>query len=166
VSLKAKAKQAMLAEAKHHRAWHLVKSCPGLGPVRAAELVPVVITPYRFQRRSRFWSYCGLGIEMRSSSDWIRAPDGRWVNAPIRQTRGLNPDFNRTLKKILKAAATSVIRRASEQEPLYEHYLRLLDGGTKPNLAKLTLARRIAAITLAVWRTGEAYDPRRLQATN
>jgi len=165
VSLKAKAKQAMLAEAQHHRAWHLVKSCPGLGPVRAAELVPVVITPYRFQRRSRFWSYCGLGIVTRSSSDWARAPDGGWVWAPVRQTRGLNSNFNRTLKKIFKGAATSVIRQASEQEPLYEHYLRLLDGGTKPNLAKLTIARQIATITLALWRTGEPYDPSRLQPT-
>ena len=32
-----------------------------------------------------------------------------------------------------------VIGRA-EDEPPYWHYLRLLDGGTKPNLAKLTIA--------------------------
>lgn len=166
VPLKAQAKREMLAEARHHRAWHLVKSCPGLGPVRAAELVPIVITPYRFQRRSRFWSYCGLGIVMRSSSDWVRAPDGRWVKASIQQTRGLNRDFNHSLKKVFKGAATSVIRHASEQEPLYQHYRRLLDAGTKPNLAKLTLARRIAAITLAVWRTDEPYDPSRLDPMN
>jgi transposase len=165
-SLKAQAKHEMLAEARHHPAWHLVKSCPGLGDIRAAELVPVVITPYRFQRRSRFWSYCGLGIVMRSSSDWVRARDGRWVRAEVRQTRGLNLNFNRMLKKIFKGAATSIIRQASEQEPLYEYYLRLLDGGTKPNLAKLSLARRIAAITLAVWRTGEPYDPSRLKPMN
>lgn len=165
-SLKAKAKQAMLAEARHHRVWHLLKGCPGLGPVRAAELVPVVVTPFRFQRRSHFWSYCGLGIVMRSSADWMRAPDGRWVKAPIQQTRGLNRDFNRTLKKIFKGAATTVIRQASELDPLYAHYLRLLDAGTKPNLAKLTLARRIASITLAVWRTGEAFDSSRLPPMN
>ena len=41
------------------------------------------------------------------------------------------------------------------------HYLRLLDGGRKSNVAKLTLARQIASITLALWRSGEVYDPKR-----
>ena len=54
----------------------------------------------------------------------------------------------------------------AEDEPLYRHYLRLLDGGTKPNLAKLTLARQIASIMLAVWRKEEVYDPKQVgQAT-
>ena len=48
--------------------------------------------------------------------------------------------------------------------PIYRHYLVLLDGGTKPNLAKLTIARQIASIVLAVWRTKEAYDPKRLES--
>ena len=39
----------------------------------------------------------------------------------------------------------------------------MLEVGTMPNLAKLTIARQIASILLAVWRTGEAYDPRRLE---
>lgn len=33
-------------------------------------------------------------------------------------------------------------------EPLYADYERLLESGTKPNLAKLTVARKIAAIVL------------------
>ncbi len=45
--------------------------------------VPVVVTPYRFRSRSGFWAYCGLGVVMRSSSDWVRDPSGRWVKAPV-----------------------------------------------------------------------------------
>jgi hypothetical protein len=56
-----------------------------------------------------------------------------------------------------------VIGRA-EDGPIYRHYLGLLDGGTKPNLAKLTIARQIASIVLAVWRAGERYDPKRLES--
>ena len=155
---------AKLPEARKHREWHVVKTCPGLGPIRTAELLPVVVTPYRFRSRSGFWAYCGLGIVMRSSSDWVRTPTGAWIKAAVQQTRGLNRNFNHTLKRIFKGAATTVIGRA-EDEPLYHHYERLLDGGTKPNLAKLTLARQIAAIAMAVWRSGEAYDPKRLEAT-
>jgi hypothetical protein len=35
----------------------------------------------------------------------------------------------------------------------------MTDAGIKPNLAKLTLARRIAAATLAMWKHQEDYDP-------
>jgi transposase len=164
VGLKARAEKALLAEARKHREWRLLKTCPGLGPIRTAELLPVVVTPYRFRSRSGFWAYCGLGIVMRSSSDWVRAPSGEWVKTAVQRTRGLNQNFNHTLKRIFKGAATTVIGRA-EDDPVYRHYERLLDEGTKPNLAKLTLARQIAAIALAVWRKGEAYDPKRLEAT-
>lgn len=160
-ALRAKAEKTMLAEARRHREWHVLKTCPGLGPIRTAELLPVVVTPYRFQSRSGFWSYCGLGLVMRSSSDWVRTATGQWVKARVQQTRGLNRNFNHTLKRVFKGAATTVIGRG-EDDPLYQHYLSLLDGGTKPNLAKLTIARQIASITLALWRSGESYDPKRL----
>lgn len=107
VGLKVRAEKALLAEARKHREWQLVKTCPGLGPIRTAELLPVVVTPYRFRSRSHFWAYCGLGIVMRSSSDWMRAPSGEWVKTAVQRTRGLNQNFNHTLKRIFKGAATT-----------------------------------------------------------
>ena len=50
-------------------------------------------------------------------------------------------------------------------DPLYEHYTQLTAAGTKPNLAKLTLAQRIAAIVLRMWRDEEEYDPGKLKQT-
>jgi hypothetical protein len=40
-------------------------------------------------------------------------------------------------------------------------YMRQLQQGTKPPMAKLTLARRIAAAVLAMWKNKEAYNPDR-----
>jgi transposase len=40
-----------------------------IGPVRAATIVAVVVTPERFRTKQQFWSYCGLGIVTRSSAD-------------------------------------------------------------------------------------------------
>ena len=60
-----------------------------------------------------------------------------------------------------KGAATTVVGRAQD-EPLYRHHVSLLDGGTKPNLAKLTIARQITAIVLALWRSMEVYDSKKL----
>jgi len=118
--------------------------------------------PYRFANKRGFWSYCGLGIVMRSSSDWVRTRSGQWTKARVQQTRALNRNFNRSLKRVFKGAATTVIGRA-EDEPLYRHYVRLLDGGTKPNLAKLTGARQIASLALSLWRNEEEYDPKKLE---
>jgi hypothetical protein len=141
----------------------IVVARPGLGPIRIAQLLPVVVTPYRFSSKRAFWSYAGLGVVMRSSSDWVRAQDGRWVRLPVQQTRGLNRNFNRTMKQVFKGAAMTVIQWAEEDEPLFRHYRQLLDGGTKPNLARLTLARQIASVVLSMWRSEEVYNATKLK---
>jgi hypothetical protein len=61
------------------------------------------------------------------------------------------------LKNLFKGAATTVIDQ--QQGPLYDHYLKMLENGTKPPLAKLALARKIAAIALVLWKKQERYDP-------
>jgi transposase len=162
LALRQRAAKEMLAEAQKHSIYRVLKTIPGLGPIRTAQLMPVVVTPYRFANKRQFWSYCGLGLVMRSSSDWVRLPDGQWAHAPTQRTRGLNRNFNRPLKNILKGAATTIIGRAGRDDPMYQHYQQLLDGGTKPNLAKLTISRQIASIVLAVWRSQEEYDPKKL----
>jgi transposase len=165
IALRERAEQEMITEARKHREYRIVASCPGLGPIRTAQLLPIVVTPYRFANKRGFWSYCGLGIVMRSSSDWVRTRSGEWTKAPVQQTRGLTRTFNHTLKTIFKGAATTVIGRSDADDPLYRHYVKLLDGGTKPNLAKVTIARQIASIALSLWRNEEEYNPKKLERT-
>jgi transposase len=153
----------LLKEARKHHLFHILKTIPGLGPIRVAEMLPIVVTPYRFPSKANFWTYCGLGVVMRSSSDWVRAADGSWLRTNKEQTRGLNLNHNRTLKKIFKGAATTVVGQKRREEPIFQHYLSLLDNGTNPNLAKLTIARQIASVTLALWRSGEEYDGKKMK---
>jgi len=150
----------LLAEARKHSAMKLLETVPGFGPVRAAQLLSVVVTPDRFRTLRQFWSYCGLGIVMRSSSDWVQAPNGGWDRSPVKKVRGLNRNFSRTAKNLMKGAATTVICQMHDN-PLNADYRRLLEGGTKPNLAKLTIARKIAGAARAVWRNKEEYNPDR-----
>jgi len=35
-------------------------------------------------------------------------------------------------------------------------------GGVKDDLARVTLARKIAAVTLRLWKKGELWDPKKL----
>lgn len=162
LALKAEAGSAMVAEARRYRIAGILETAPGIGPIRVAQMLPVVVTPHRFRTKRHFWSYCGFGVVTRSSADWVHI-DGHWSKAQVTQTRGLNPGHNRILKTIFKGAATTVIAH-SGSNPLREAYDRLLDNGTKPNLAKLTIARKIAAIVLAMWKSQERYDPDRQQA--
>ena len=62
--------------------------------------------------------------------------------------------------RLLQGAATTVIAHCGAN-PLRANYDRQLENGTKPNLAKLTLARRIAATVLSMWKNQEVYDPDR-----
>ncbi len=157
---KKQAEVDLLREGKKHSIVRILETAPGFGPIRAARLVPIVVTPHRFRTKRQFWSYCGLGIVTRSSSDWIQTADGGWIKARVPQTRGLSRQFNHVLKSIFKGAATTVITR-SNKDPIHARYERLLDGGTKPTLAKLSLARMIAATVLRMWKDEEEYNPGR-----
>jgi transposase len=153
-----KAEKALVEEARRHPISRVLETCPGLGPIRVAQLTPIVVSPSRFRTKRQFWSYCGLGIVMRSSADWVRDTSGGWQRAQVQQTRGLNLTHNHQLKAIFKGAAMTVLMQHHD-DPLYADYRRLLAGGTKLNLAKVTLARKIAAVVLALWKAEEEYAP-------
>lgn len=155
--LRGEAERAMLLEARRFKITRILQTAPGIGPKRAAQLLAVVVTPHRFRTKRQFWSYCGFGVVIRTSSDWVQV-DGRWLRAPVLRTRGLNRTCNRSLKALFKGAATSVLKH-SGPHPLQDKYEQLLAAGTKPNLAKLTIARTIAATVLAMWKTETKYQP-------
>jgi len=163
--LRADAEKQMLCEARRHRATRLIETVPGIGKIRSAQLVPIIISPSRFRTKRQLWCYAGLGITMRSSSDWTQNEQGQWRRDTMLKTRGLNRNHNAVLKSIFKGAATTVVMLADTASPLYRHYAAMLDGKTKPDMAKLTIARQIAAIVLAVWKKEEEYDPAKLVKT-
>ena len=127
-----------------------------------AQIVATVISPHRFRTRRQFWSYCGLAIVTRSSSDWVKTSDGCWARRPVAQTRGLNRNRQPLLKNVFKGAAQTVLHMPDH--PLKIAYDRTTAAGTKPNLAQLTLARRIAGAVLAMWKNKEKYNPAKPQS--
>jgi transposase len=145
-------------ESKAHPIIKKLSTAPGMGPIRTAQVVAIVGTPERFRARQQFWSYCGLSIETRSSADWRPGRDGRMERVQTRTTRGLTKRKQPLLKSVFKGAAKTVITQLPE-DPLHAHYQRMIDKGIKPALARLTIARRIAATVLSMWRHQEVYDP-------
>jgi len=58
------------------------------------------------------------------------------------------------MKEIFESTAMSASRCAG---PLQDFYEGLLAKGMKPDMARLTLARKIAATTLTLWKKGERF---------
>jgi hypothetical protein len=69
--------------------------------------------------------------------------------------RGLNKDHNHDLKDLFKGAATRV---SGSRGPLRDFCENLLAKGRRPTMTRLTLARKIAAITLIVWKKEVRFD--------
>jgi hypothetical protein len=42
----------------------------------------------------------------------------------------------------------------------------LVERGTRPALARVSVARKLAAITLTLWKRKEKYDPKKISAQN
>jgi transposase len=156
-ALWAKAEERLAAASKKHSVVKLLATAPAIGPIRAAQIVATVVTPHRFRTKRQFWAYCGLGVVMRSSANWEKDRNGNWVRAKTIQSLGLNRNRNGGLKEVFKSAAHQVAVQMTGH-PLHRDFERLVEGGMKPNLAMVTIARRIAAAVLAMWKHEEVYE--------
>jgi hypothetical protein len=157
--LRPQAKAAMVAEARRDPAWEILRSVPYLGPVRVSMLLATMQTPWRFRTKRNLWGYAGLAVVSHTSAEhhFVEGKVQRRRRRPL--TRGLNRNHNRTLKDIFKGAAVAATGRAG---PLQDFYHGMIERGMRPEMARVTLARKIAAVTLRLWKRGEHYDPTKL----
>ena len=133
-------------------------TAPGIGLLRAAIVVAVVVTPHRFRTARQFWAYCGLAVVTQATSEWKKTGGGMQRRKDVVHTRGLNTNRHPWLKSVFKGAAHTVIT-VMRDHPLAAHYQRMVDNdGIKPSLAWLTISRRIAAAVLSMWKNEEVYD--------
>ena len=154
------AKRMMLQEARRHLPYRLLTTIPGLGPIRVAQILAAVALPERFRTKRQLWAYCGLAVVTRSSADYELVGGKVQRRKTKTVTRGLNWNFNRRMKEVFKAAAITGMQR----EPFRTYYTGLIAKGMREELARVTLARKIAAITLKVWKKGEAFDAAKLKS--
>src|ERR1022692_4037266 len=158
--LRQQVRRELLVESAKHQASKLLCQIPSIGPIRAAQLIAILQTPHRFRTKRQLWAYGGLAIETHSSADH-RYVEGQLQPAKRQVSlRGLNRNHNHELKNIFKGAA---IIAATKPGPLQEFYAALVAKGMRPEMARLTLARKIAAITLIVWKKGVSFDAEHLK---
>ena len=159
-ALRQQARQDLLAESRQHRVSGLLRQIPCVGPIRAALLIALMQTPHRFRTKRQLWAYSGLALETRTSGEY-RFVDGHLQRSKkLLGIRGLNANHNHELKALFKSTALGA---SVGTGPFQEFYTALLAQGMKPTMARLTLARKIAAITLTLWKKGECFDAKKLK---
>ena len=158
--LRQQVRRELLLESRKHTITAKLRQIPCVGPIRSALLVALIQTPHRFRTKRQLWAYSGLALETRISGEHRYVKGQLQRSKKLVSIRGLNKDHNHDLKGLFKATATTASVRPG---PFQDFYQRSLAKGIKPTMARLTLARKIAAIALTLWKKGEDFDTEKLK---
>jgi transposase len=157
--LRQEVRRDLLAESKKQKAWKRLSQIPSIGPIRAAVLLGILQTPHRFRTKRQLWTYSGFGVEVHSSADHQVVKGNCRGRRSVSRFAG-DENGNHDLKNLFKGAA---IIASTKPGPFEEFYAALLTKGMRPEMARLTLARKIATIVLIVWKKGIRFDAQHLK---
>ncbi len=129
------------ANAKKFKEIKLLMSIPGIGPIRANQLVAIIVTPHRFKDKYHLYSYAKLTKHNRES-------DGRQYGKS--RAKGL---------PILKSIFVSAVIGATKSDTSFRRkYNNMKDRGANNEAARGAVSRMIAATVLAIWKSGKKYN--------
>ena len=136
---------------KRASGWKVLNTIPFLGLICGGHLLAIIRTPSSFRTKRNLWPYAGLAVVRQRST-----------KAPM--TRGLNRNHNPLLKSVFKGAANGAVGKPG---PRREYDEASVGRGVEDDMAKVTLARKIASVALRRWKKGEVFDGDKLtmQAT-
>src|SRR5437868_3332045 len=99
-----------------------------------------------------------MSVIQRSSVDY-QIKNGALVKREKKgQTFGLTREYHRGLKNLFKAAALDGLKNSR----IRQTYEQLVKNGLKESVARVQLARKLAASCLAIWKSGEKFEITRL----
>ena len=121
------------------------KSLPGIGVINAVKIVARVVTPYRFADNGHYLSYTEL-IKLEKLSG------GRSYGKK-------NPRYSRQLKSVYKSGVLAAI---GGNNPINDYYEYLIQEKGYPDYkARHRACRRLAILSLGVFKSGKKYQPYR-----
>jgi transposase len=116
---------------------------PGIGPITALTFYAVVSDPHRFDRAVKIGSYLGLTPRMYQSGMSLRVGRiSRMGNAPLRS---------------LLVGASSGFLKFSPDDCQVRAWTLKIEHRRGRRKARVALARKLAVIMLAMWKSGEPY---------
>ena len=134
-------KDKLTVQVKHFKETKYLVSIPGIKYIQASKIIAQVVDPRRFKTKYKFFAYCGLVKHPRLSA---------------RRSYGSVRIFgNRMLKCVFKMASHAALKGDG---CLRQQYDDLRAKGLADKSAKNAVARKIAAITLSVWRNKKLFN--------
>jgi transposase len=129
----------------------LLKSIPAIGPLAAGVLVSALDEVSRFDNQKAVANYGGaLAPTIYQSGD-------------VRQLGRINRDGRGEVRRVLLQCAHTVARMKSHgAKPLQQFFARIARRRGK-NIAVVALARKLLTTAYGVLKSGQRYDPRKLQ---
>jgi len=139
---------AALAE-KHPQAG-VLRQIAGVGPVTSVCYVLTIEDPRRFKDSRQVAAYLGLTPGQRQSGE----SDPK---------QGITKSGDRMLRTLLVQCAQYILRRSSPDTALKRFGTRLARRGGKGSRqrAVVATARKLSVLLLALWKSGEVYEPLR-----
>lgn len=123
-------------------------SIPGIGPIRANQIVAIMVTPFRFSDKYHLFSYAKLTKHNRES-------DGKHYGKKPANGRPL-------LKEVFKMAVFGAMKSDTAFRRKYE---QMRAAGANDRVARNAVAKKIAATVLAVWKSGKKYNDKHEEVT-
>ena len=122
----------------------------GVGPITSLTFILTIEDPARFPKNREVGPYLGLVPRSRDSGD--RQPQLR-----------ITKDGDAALRRVLNQAAHYILGPFGPDSDLRRWGLRYAESGAgnAKKRAVVAVARRLAVLLLALWKSGEVYDPLR-----
>lgn len=127
-------------------------SIPGFGNINAVKAAAIIVEPRRFRNKSHFLSYCGLVKLDRISGG--------------KSYGKVNPQYNRTMKSVIKSATVAVLHDGSENT-FSSYHRHLIENKRVADFnARNAVSRRIAVIAWGVLKSGKKLNRGQLKCSN
>ncbi len=135
--------QKIQSSVKSFKESRYLMSIPGIAFIQSAKIISQVVDPNRFSNKYKFFAYCGLVKHPRISANRKYGSTRIWGN--------------RTLKCVFKMAAHSALNGHNSLKVLYES---LRQRGICDADARNAIARKIAALSLTLWKNKQYFNER------
>lgn len=117
---------------------------PGVGPICALAFVAAVDDPGRFSRSANVGSYFGLAPKIYESG--------------LTQRRSrISKMGNKSVRSLLVSAAGKYLQWCPRDSPL-RHWAMAIEGRRGKMPSRVALARKLAVIMLAMWKSGDHFS--------
>lgn len=142
--LKAQTFEAMTKAARRQKAFTLLQTMPGVGPVLATGYLAMIETPHRFSRKNKLWSYAGLANVRHESDETVYQERASAVG-------------NRVLKWVVVEHFLHAVERPRQLNRFKAQYAALRCKGLSDTAARRQVCRALLSTVRALWIKEEAY---------